>query len=156
MLYGMEVDEIDIEIIEQFNKDGRSSLREIADELGLSPSTVSSRFHKLVEEGAVKRFQPVIDYEKIGYGLTSIIDVNVGAGKKEDVIPELERRTNVVSVYVVTGETDIVLIAKFLNRPDMYNFLKKLQQEEGVQETITKIVLDAPKENGKLDLSRLK
>jgi len=152
----MSVDNTDLEIIEQLNRDGRASLRKIAEKLGISPSTVSNRFQKLKENDVVQRFQPILNYEKLGYGLTAVIDLNVEAAKKEDVIPILGRKRNVISEYVVTGETDIVLVCKFLDRKDMSRFIDDLQSEDGIAQTNTNVVLESPKENGRLDLGRLK
>ncbi|MCJ7479403.1 MAG: winged helix-turn-helix transcriptional regulator, partial [Candidatus Nanohaloarchaeota archaeon QJJ-7] len=54
----MNVDKTDLDIIEELKEDGRASLRELAEELDLSPSTVSNRFHRLVQEGVIHEFQP--------------------------------------------------------------------------------------------------
>lgn len=151
----MSLDEKDIQIIEQLNKDGRASLREIAQNLKLSPSTVSNRFHRLKKEGVIKGFTPLLDHEKIGFNLTAVVDVNVDPGMKEEVFPRLNDMEGVESIYVVTGNTDMVLITKFTGREDMYSFLKKLQKKEGISETETKVVLDTPKEKGDLDFSNI-
>ncbi|MFB6143908.1 MAG: Lrp/AsnC family transcriptional regulator [Candidatus Nanohaloarchaea archaeon] len=150
----MSLDDRDIQIIERLEEDGRASLREIASDLDLSPSTVSNRFHRLKKEGVVKGFRPVLDHEKIGFKLTAVVDVRVEAGMKEKVFPELAGMDGVISEYVVTGDTDMVLICKFPGREEMYSFLKQLQKKDGISETETKVALDSPEENGRLDLSR--
>jgi Lrp/AsnC family transcriptional regulator for asnA, asnC and gidA len=151
----MSLDEKDIQIIEQLKKDGRASLREIAEDLELSPSTVSNRFHRLKQEGVIKGFRPVLDHEEIGFSLTAVIDVRVNPGMKDRVFPRLNNMENIESVYVVTGDTDMVLVGKFVGREDMYSFLKELQRKEGISETETKVALDTPKEKGDLDFSRI-
>lgn len=151
----MSLDEKDFQIIEQLEKDGRASLREIAEKLDLSPSTVSNRFSRLSQENVIKGFKPVLDHEKLGFNLTAVVDVRVESGMKEDVFPELREMDEVVSEYIVTGDTDMVVICKFPGREDMYSFLKDLQKKEGVSETETKVALDTPKENGRLDFSKL-
>lgn len=151
----MSLDEKDFQIIEHLEQDGRASLREIAEKLDLSPSTVSNRFSRLNQKGVIKGFKPVLDHEKIGFKLTTVVDVRVESGMKEDVFPELRNMDAVVSEYIVTGDTDMVLICKFPGREEMYSFLKDLQRREGVSETETKVALDTPNENGKLDFSKL-
>lgn len=151
----MSLDDKDVQIIEHLKKDGRASLRNIAEELDLSPSTVSNRFHHLKQDGIIKDFKPVLDYEKIGFNLTAIIDVRVESGMKETVFPRLEKLDNVISVFVVTGDTDMVIVSKFVDRENMYGFLKELQKKEGVNETETKVALDSPRENADLDLSQI-
>lgn len=151
----MSLDEKDFQIIEQLEKDGRASLRKIAEKLDLSPSTVSNRFSRLNQENVIKGFKPVLDHEKLGFNLTAVVDVRVESGMKEDVFPELKEMDAVVSEYIVTGDTDMVIICKFPGREDMYSFLKDLQRQDGISETETKVVLDTPKENGELDFSKL-
>lgn len=151
----MSLDEKDVQIIEQLKKDGRASLREIAEDLELSPSTVSNRFHRLKQEGVIEGFRPVLDHEEIGFNLTAIIDVHVNPGMKDRVFPRLNNMENIESVYVVTGDTDMVLISKFVGREDMYSFLKELQKKEGISETETKVALDTPKEKSDLDFSKI-
>lgn len=148
----MDIDETDISIIEYLQEDGRASLRELAEELDLSPSTVSNRFHELEESGVVHGFQPKLDYEQIGFGLTAVIDIGVEAGYKEDLVPDLSDRDEILSEFVVTGDTDIVLICKFIDRQHMYDFIRDLQQEGGIESTKTKVVLDAVTEYGSVSV----
>lgn len=141
----MGVDRTDVRIIEQLNADGRASLRAIADQLELSPSTVSNRFHRLQEDGVIQGFIPVLDYEKMGFALTGMIEVDAEAAKMEDVAADLQREEKVLSFFEVTGDTDIVLVCKFLDREDMNGFVKRVQKKEGVTSTRTNVVLTSPR-----------
>lgn len=152
----MVLDETDIRILEHLQKDGRSSLRNMAEELDLSPSTVSNRFHSLQERGIINGFRPVIDYEKAGFGLTALIDVNAEANEMERVAETIRERDRVVSFFEVTGETDMVLVCKCIDREDLNTFVKQLQQENGVKDTETNVVLTSPKEWGRVDLDALR
>ncbi|MFB6265919.1 MAG: Lrp/AsnC family transcriptional regulator [Candidatus Nanohaloarchaea archaeon] len=147
----MSVDETDLEIIDRLKEDGRASLRELADDLDLSPSTVSNRFHRLKEEGILKGFQPKLDYEELGFELTAVIDVRLNSAG-EETVSEISDRDETMSEFVVTGETDIVLICKFVDREHMYEFLGDLQQEDGVEDTETNVALECVQEYGCVDL----
>ena len=151
----MSLDDKDIQIIKHLKKDGRASLRNIAEELDLSPSTVSNRFHRLKQERVIKDFKPVLDHEKIGFNLTAVIDVRVESEMKDRVFPSLENLDNVVSAFVVTGDTDMVIVCKFVDRENMYGFLKELQRQEGVSETETKVALDSRSEDSGLNLDQI-
>lgn len=151
----MDIDETDIRILEYLSKDGRASLRELADELELSPSTVSNRFHRLQEEGVIQGFQPKINYETIGFGITAVIDIGLENGAGDDLIPDISDRKEILSQFVVTGDTDIILICKFLDRQHMYSFLKDLQNVDGIGETRTNVALDAVKEYGSVEIGEI-
>lgn len=150
----MELDSTDIRIIEQLNQDGRASLREIAEQLDVSPSTVSNRFQRLRESGVIKGFQPVLDHEKMGYELSAVIEVSIKASV--DQIPDIAGNENITSIYVSTGETDIILVGKFLDREDMYSFLRRLHEEPEVDGTETNVILEMPKEGVNPGLGKLK
>ncbi len=149
----MSLDRTDIRILERLQRDGRASLRKLAEELDLSPSTVSNRFHALQENGIITGFRPAIDYEAAGFGLTGVIEVNAAADRMEDVATHIRDLDRVVAFFEVTGETDMVLVCKFLDREDMNAFVKDLQKQAGVTETQTNVVLTSPKEWSAVDLT---
>lgn len=151
----MTVDETDIRILEHLDDDGRISLRKLADKLGMSPSTVSNRFHTLQEDGVIQGFRPIIDHEQLGFGLTAIIEVKADSSRMQETVDALKANDTIVSLYEVTGATDMVLVCKFLDREDMNDAVKTYQQVEGVRETQTKVVLTSPKEYGRIDLGRV-
>lgn len=148
----MSLDLTDIRMIERLMADGRASLRELAADLDLSPSTVSNRFHRLQEDGIITGFRPVIDHEKIGFGLTAVVELTAAPAAMEEVVSDLRRRDRVTSLYETTGETDVVLVCKFLDREDMNRCVKDIQKVDGVTATQTKVVMTTPKEHGDLDL----
>lgn len=151
----MDLDETDIRILEHLLDDGRASLRKLAEELDLSPSTVSNRFHQLQEQGTITGFKPVIDHESAGFGLTAVVELNAEAQQMETVADRVQEKDRVTAFFEVTGETDIVLICKFLDREDMNRFVKTLQKEDGIKDTKTNVALTSPEEWRDPDLSAL-
>ncbi|MDY6777401.1 MAG: Lrp/AsnC family transcriptional regulator [Candidatus Nanohaloarchaea archaeon] len=144
----MNVDETDVRILEHLLKDGRSSLRRMAKALDLSPSTVSNRFNALREEGVIRGFKPVIDYEMLGMDLTAVLELDADTQMMEDVAARVREKERVMFFYEVTGETDMLLICKFASREQLNGFVKELQKEEGIIGTETKVVLTRPEEQG--------
>lgn len=143
----VSVDEIDQKIINLFHNDGRMSYRNIAKELDISIGTVHNRIDKLIKSGVIKKFSPVIDHEKLGYSLTTIIGVRVKGG----VLKNWEDRTayhkNVLCIYDVTGEFDAILITRFRDTKELDKFVKTLLKEPDVQRTYTQTVLNIVKED---------
>lgn len=141
------IDEIDKKIIELFHEDGRISYRKIAKKLDISIGTVHNRIEKLTKNGVILKFTPVIDHEKLGYSLTTIIGVRVKGG----VLKNWEDRTayhkNVMCIYDVTGEFDAILIARFKDTQELDQFVKGLLKEPDVQRTYTQTVLNIVKED---------
>ncbi len=141
------IDDVDQKMIKIFHDDGRKSYRSIAKQLDISIGTVHNRIEKLLKSGIIKRFTPVIDHEKLGYSLTTIIGVKVKGG----VLKNWEDRTayhkNVLCMYDVTGEFDAILITRFKDTKELDGFIKSLLKEPDVQRTYTQTVLNIVKED---------
>ena len=71
----MKLTDRDIEIIRYLEEDSRMSLRHIAGELDVSPTTVSNRVQRMKEEGVIKKFGLKLNLGELDYSLTAIIKV---------------------------------------------------------------------------------
>lgn len=143
----MNMDETNVKILRKLLSDARLSYRKIAEEIGVSPPTVLSRVEKLESDNIIKFYSAVLDHEKLGYDLTAIIDVTAVKGKITEVERHIARLSNVCAVYDITGLTDMVIIAKFKNRKDLSNFVKRDLSMPYVERTNTHVVLLTVKED---------
>ncbi|HZA08269.1 MAG TPA: Lrp/AsnC family transcriptional regulator [Nitrososphaeraceae archaeon] len=143
----MNIDETDNKILIKLLGDARLSYRKISQEIGVSPPTVLARVQKLERENIIKFYSAVLDHEKLGYDLTAIIEVTAVKGKISEVEKRIARLPNVCAVYDITGLTDMIIVAKFKNRKDLSNFVKKDLSMPYVERTNTHVVLLAVKED---------
>jgi len=143
----MQLDKIDMKILETLSSDARLSSREIAKHCNVSIGTVLTRIKKLTNEGIIKGYSALLDYEKLGYELTVISEITVSKGRLLEVENEIARLPNVCCVYDVTGLIDAVIIAKFKNREDLSRFTKRLLTIPYVERTNTHVVLTTIKED---------
>ena len=146
------IDDTDLDIIDLLKEDGRASFSDIADELDLATSTVAGRVQKLQEKEIITGFTPSIDYEKLGFELTAMIAIKAKSNKIVETAKNLESNERVISFFEVTGETDMILISRFIDREDMNSFLKELQQTQGIKSTETNVILTTPKIEDNMDL----
>jgi len=149
------MDRTDIRIIEELKRNGRGWFNEIAENLDIATSTVSSRINRLESSGIIKGYKPVIDYEKSGFELTAMINVTAKAEEIEDVAEKLESDNRVISFFEVTGETDMILVARFFDREDMNSTIKRFQKIDGLKSTETHIVLTTPILEGGINLGEV-
>ena len=143
----MSLDEIDLRILGSILKDARKSYRKIADDINVSPPTVLSRVQKLEKGRIIKSYSAVLDHEKLGYDLTAIIEVTAVKGKITEVQKHISKFPNVCAVYDITGLTDMIIVAKFRNREELSNFVKKDMSLSYIERTNTHIVLITVKED---------
>lgn len=142
----MKLDEKNIAILNVLLDNARLSYRQIAQKIGASVATVMHRVRELEKERIIRKYSAVPDYEKLGYDITVLIEVQVGKGKLVQVENKIAQHPNVVAVYDVTGAFDVVILAKFKNRRAMDVFLKKIQTYDFVLRTNTRLVLQTIKE----------
>ncbi len=133
-------------ILNTLLENSRLSYREIAKKLGISTATVMHRVNELEKEKVIRKYTAIIDYEKLGYDITVIIQMQVSKGKLEQVEKKIAQNPHVFAVYDITGEFDIIIIAKFKNRKLMDAFIKLIQTYDFVLRTNTHLVLKTIKE----------
>ena len=141
------MDETDVKILKQVLSDARLSYRKIAEEIGVSPPTVLTRMQRLENNRIIKSYSAVLDHEKLGYDLTAIIELTAVKGKITEVERHISRFPNVCAVYDITGLTDMIIVAKFRNRKDLSDFVKKDLSLPFVERTNSHIVLVTVKED---------
>lgn len=144
------LDEIDIRILRKLISDARLSYRNIAEQIGVSPPTVLARVEKLEKNKIIKSYSALLDHEKLGYDLTAIIEVTAIKNKVVEVEKVLSKYENVCAIYDITGLTDMIIIAKFRNRKELSNFVKKELSIPYVQRTNTHLVFLTVKEDFRL------
>ncbi|CAN5210527.1 Lrp/AsnC family transcriptional regulator [soil metagenome] len=143
----MSLDEIDLRILSSILKDARKSYRRIAEDINVSPPTVLSRVQKLEKGHIIKSYSAVLDHEKLGYDLTAVIEVTAVKGKITEVQKHISKFPNVCAVYDITGLTDMIIVAKFRNREELSNFVKKDMSLSYIERTNTHMVLITVKED---------
>ena len=140
----MTYENLDAKLLNELLGDGRASLRSLAAELDVSVTTVSNHLSDLEDAGTIQGYSPIIDYDTLGYDVTAIIQLKV----EGQAIPEMSRRLQnldqMINVYEVTGEFDIIAVGKFIDTDNMNDVIKELLAEKDVKETNTSVVLDAP------------
>lgn len=141
-----KIDDLDLKIIKELQRDGRASYRDIADHMKVSEGTVYNRVNKLLESKIIRKFIPEVDYSKLGYDITVLIGLTSEGGKLPDIERRITESPNVNAVYDVTGEYDAIIVAQFRNREELNDFVKSLLAIDGVKRTNTMLVLNTMKE----------
>lgn len=145
-----EIDDTDMNILKALTSNARASYRELASQLGVAVGTVQHRMQKLQERGVLKGFMPVIDYNRMGYGVDAIIALELNREKSEQVQDLLLKHKNVRSTYQTTGDVDMFVRVMFKDTQALYDFLLKDLKSDAVKKSKTYIVLDKSRKEKEL------
>ena len=141
------MDDVDRKIIRLLQEDSRKSFNKIADSLGIAVGTAYNRVKNLEDCGILKGYTIMLDSAKLGYGLTALILIEAEGRFLPDVESELAKLDEVVSIYDITGDYDIAVIARFKNRSTLNHFIKSALKMPHVNRTVTNVVLNVVKED---------
>lgn len=154
MVKEYEIDELDRKILTKLQEDGRKSFREIAKEVDSTAVTVINRVNKMEEREIIQGYTTKIDYRKLGYHVVAAIELIVKGEHLNEMEKELEKHKNVTAIYKITGDTDILMIAKFKEREQLGNFVVDfLLDSNMVDKTITHVAFDTFSEKYSIDLN---
>ncbi|WP_129115889.1 HTH-type transcriptional regulator Lrp [Halegenticoccus tardaugens] len=148
----MAYENLDTDLVNSLMKDGRASLRSLAEELDVSVTTVSNHLRDLEESGVIEGYTPIVNYDTLGYDVTAVLQLKVEGSALPDVTERLQDHTQMISIYEVTGKSDIIGIGKFHSTDDMNTLIKQLLADADIIESSTAVVLNAPVENEQFEL----
>jgi DNA-binding Lrp family transcriptional regulator len=141
------IDETSKKVLAEYLQDSRQSFREVARKIGISSGTVASRIKEMEEADIIKKYTTLLNYEKLGFELTAVTEITVSEGMMIEVGNEIAKIDHTVGVYNVTGDSDILVIAKFRSRASLSDFTKTILKMEHVVRTKTHVVLNTLKED---------
>jgi len=135
----MKIDDLNISIIRHL-REGRKSYKNVADALGVSENTVRSRVSKLENEGVLD-ISGVVDPEAIPLHRVVMVGVKLSTMDLVKKGEEFSRIRGVVSVSVVTGRFDLVLVVLLKEDFGLLEFYtQEVSKLKGVQSVETFVV----------------
>lgn len=138
-------------ILDLLNKNARMKISDIADITDLSEKEVCEEIKKMEDDGLIRGYKALIDWEKIDTtSVSAIIELKVtpkaGFGF-EDVAKRVARYPEVESVYLMSGTYDLNVVVKAKTFQQVSLFVaKELATIESVVSTATHFVMRRYKE----------
>jgi DNA-binding Lrp family transcriptional regulator len=145
---------MDVRILEMLQKDCRTSLKQMANELGVPKSTVHYRMKRLEEEGIIEGYHAKVDATKLGKDYVAIIFIRAkySPSYHEKVGKLLAQIPGVWAVYFVLGDIDFIVLARASNRDDFMGKLEKITNMIEIERTSTQIVAKTLKEDPRIEI----
>lgn len=131
------LDEFDIKIIKELEKDGRMAFSSIAATLKISNTMVHQRVGRLIEQGVISGIKPLVNEKKIGYDWASFTGITLNKDSDSDrIIEELKAIPEITECYYVTGSFTLYIKIIAKNHEHMRKVLyEKIDRISGIAKT---------------------
>ena len=119
-------DNLDAAILRELQKNGRATITDLSERVGLSPSPVARRLHNLEEAGFITGYAALLDEVKLGFGVSVFVSVQLDK-QVDSALETFESAVNkfpeVVDCWLMTGNRDYMLRVATTSLTDFERFL---------------------------------
>ena len=141
------IDETARRILSVLQRDARTSMRKISEEVGVSLGTVSNRVRRLEKIGVIRGYTVLLDPEKVGWDLNIVVGLRIQKGRLIEIQEKIAEDPRVYGVYDVTGDFDSMVVARARDRSDLDELSKNVMSIDGIERSVTHLVLNTVKES---------
>lgn len=141
-------DNLDLAILDELQRNGRTSVADLARKIHLSQPAVHNRIKRLEHDGVIKQYVALLDRQVVGYDLLCFVQIVLTQHDHAVIAALQERLTQMVIVlecYTVTGQADMILKVVIENQAALSHLTKLLTQEAAIARIETAIVLQQVK-----------
>jgi Lrp/AsnC family transcriptional regulator, leucine-responsive regulatory protein len=142
------LDATDRKILEFLQADGRMSLAELAEKVGLSPSPCLRRV-RMLEDGVISRYVAVLDQRAVGLPVSVFVSIKLEKQRQESLdrfAKAIERWPEVLECYLMTGSRDYWMRVVVPDLDAYERFVKqKLTRVEGIASIESSFALEQVK-----------
>jgi Lrp/AsnC family transcriptional regulator for asnA, asnC and gidA len=146
MLQLVDLDETDLKILKELQKDGRMNYAEISRRTGIPSSTIYDKIARLVNKGVIKNFTVILDREKVGFGVSALIGIDTGAELYRNVAKELCLLHELVVVCGTTAQFDLMAKVRTTSLKRLNEILNNIREVKGVDDIFVMTILETFKD----------
>lgn len=107
-----QIDQFDRKIIDLLSRDGRMSVTELAEKVGLSKTPCQVRLKRLVDDGVIKGFRAVLDMALLGLDHIAFTEVKL-SDTREQALAEFNRGVMAIpeieECHMIAGNFDYLM-----------------------------------------------
>ncbi len=133
------LDDVDKRILELLSNDGRVSVKDLAQHVGLSAPSTSERIKRLEERGVIRGFTVEIDPASIGFTLQAIIRVRPLPGKLHVVQQLIEAIPEISECDKVTGDDCFIARLHVRSIEELDTILDRIADKAETNTSIVKL-----------------
>lgn len=150
------MDKIDKRLLSLLQQDASRTNAELAELVGLSPSSCLRRVRRLKEAGVIERTVAVLSSAKTGRNVKAIVTIELerhGEAFMDRFLRAAAKEPAVVQAYSVSGQSDAVLMLRLADMEEFGAFCERMFGADGnVARYYTMFVLRTAKETTAIPL----
>jgi Lrp/AsnC family leucine-responsive transcriptional regulator len=143
------LDDLDRKILQHLQGDGRMSLADLAEKVGLSPSPCLRRVRMLERDGVIARYVAVLDQRAVGLPVSVFVSIKLDSQRQDSLdrfAKAIARWPEVLECYLMTGPRDYWLRVVVPDLDAYERFVKqKLTRLEGISSIESSFALEQVK-----------
>ena len=153
-----ELDTIDLRILDLLQQEGRLTVTELGERVGLSTSPCAQRVKRLERLGVITGYHAKIDPLAVGHTLLVFVEITL-AEKSEQIFKkvrdELAHMPEVLECHLVSGSFDYLVKARLAGMPQYRHLLGSMLERIPVPaQSNSYVVMEEVKETFALRLDR--
>ncbi|MEV8264971.1 Lrp/AsnC family transcriptional regulator [Microbacterium sp. NPDC077057] len=134
-------DSVDRAILATISRDGRATLSQLSEAVGLSVSAVQSRLRRLETRGVITGYRAILDPEQAGTPLSAFIEITPLDPAQPDNAPELlEHLDAIEACHSIAGDASYMLFVRVPTPRDLEQLVRDVRLAANVS-TRTTVVL---------------
>ncbi|MEV4825570.1 Lrp/AsnC family transcriptional regulator [Micromonospora sp. NPDC049275] len=137
------MDEVDRRILDELVRDGRTSVRTLAERIHISRTNAYARVERLLRDGVITGFRAQVAPEAAGLGTSAYMALTIEQNTWREVSAELARVRYVEHVALLSGEHDVLALVRAPDNATLRDVvLDRVQRIAGVLSTRSWLVFE--------------
>ena len=135
------MDELDNKIIRLLMRNARMPVKEIAQQVNLTSPAVSSRIHRLEQEGVIGGYTVLLHQPGEAARVQALISIQTTGAAREDFLRMIPGEPQILQCYRVTGSYNFIVKVSCVSIDELEHLLTRMQK---LGNTNTQIILATP------------
>ncbi|ADQ67096.1 Lrp/AsnC family transcriptional regulator [Halogeometricum borinquense] len=145
------MDERDIRLLKAISDLETGSPEQLHEETGIPVSTIHYRLNNLREAGVIKNDLYDIDLEKVGLGVTVVVEILTDySGSHHDFKEKILDVEGVTQAYFTMGETDFIVVAHLSGREMVERLITDFETIDEVDRTNSTFVISSLRDSARV------
>jgi len=138
-----DLDEVDRRLLAELAKDGRLSIRALAERAHVSRANAYARVDRLIADGVITGFSAEVDPERAGLGTSAYVLLTIQQSTWREVATALGELPYIQHFALVGGDFDVLALVRAPDNAALRHIvLERIQEIDGVRGTRTWLIFD--------------